>query len=762
MVIKEQTNRQIFYTERASVSVLTAVKELSDYLEKRRLKNYSKRKFVIGKACGLPQENDLAKIKNADGFLIKTYGDSICICGKTDEGTLFGTYYFIERYLGVEWLNDSCEYFESPAQSSDYIEEIYDFSAYMRFLHSHLGFNEKYRARQRLNYTVGDVNDRPSYGGLRGIKFAFSWGLFGHTFEVLLPYEKYYEAHPEWYSFDSRHFGENHRYQICLTNPEVLKIVTENVLAYLKANPDCKIISVSQNDAYADFSNNACMCENCRKIYERDGNYSAVLIEFVNKVARKVKEQFPNVFVHTFAYHNTEEPPKTVIPEDNVIVQFCLHLPFGYSITENNGVALRERRKFENWKRIAKHVFVWTYICDHSWYFAPIGNFRSLYENTVYFLKNGVLGLFQQENYDYTVGEFSDLRGYLTAKLLNYPNSTYEEYLGYIQTYLVGVFGAGGKYIGEYLKLLDEKFYHLDYYGLSPQEKLRFFGDEQFVARGKELYQKALSETSDEKLKERILNNRLQLDFCDLCCMYLAKNECAENSQTYRAAHRAFYEKQKNSGVTYYKENNILPDLSRIDFDKSPFELSQKDKTLYLKEGEWTKEYESGDITNEADRKFKFTFSLFVKGRDLSIRINVSDSEIYFNNNNLTDWAQDCIEVYISEVFNRTSKKQAGDYAYRVNADGKHYAFGHDEKLSCVNVTKSNNGYYAELTIKLDRPICETEKIGFEIMAHDFGRNGEYLATRYWNALKFSAVCDRPDFYGIVALNGGRIQEKEM
>lgn len=61
MVMKEQTNRQIFYTERASVSVLTAVKELSDYLEKRRLKNYSKRKFVIGKACGLPQENDLAK-----------------------------------------------------------------------------------------------------------------------------------------------------------------------------------------------------------------------------------------------------------------------------------------------------------------------------------------------------------------------------------------------------------------------------------------------------------------------------------------------------------------------------------------------------------------------------------------------------------------------------------------------------------------------------------------------------------------------------
>jgi hypothetical protein len=40
--------------------------------------------------------------------------------------------------------------------------------------------DQKYRARQRLNYTVGDVNDKLAYGGLRGIKFAFSWGYFGH------------------------------------------------------------------------------------------------------------------------------------------------------------------------------------------------------------------------------------------------------------------------------------------------------------------------------------------------------------------------------------------------------------------------------------------------------------------------------------------------------------------------------------------------------------------------------------------------------
>lgn len=752
MAIIQQAKRRIIYADGSSESVLTAVKELFDYLEKQSGTIPENQKFIIGKACGYPKKKDLLKIKNADSFIIKSYGDSICICGKTDEGTLFGTYSFIERYIGVEWLNDNCECFKEPLPLPENVEETYDFSAYMRFLHSRLGFNEKFRARQRLNYTVGDVNDVPAYGGLRGIKFAFSWGLFGHTFEVLLPYEKYYVEHPEWYSFDPRHYGENHRYQICLTNPEVLKIVTENVLNYLKEHPDCKIISVSQNDAYDDFANNACMCENCRKIYERDGNYSAVLIEFVNKVARKVKESFPKVYVHTFAYHNTEDPPKTVVPEDNVIVQFCLHLPFGYSITENNEISAKERKKFVEWQRIAKHVFVWTYICEHSWYFAPIGNFRSLYENTAFFLKNGVYGLFQQENYDYTIGEFSDLRGYLTAKLFNYPNSTYEEYLGYIRAYLNGFFGAGGEYIFEYLKLLDEKFYHLNYSALSPEEKLHFFGDETFVARGKELYKEALEKTSDETLRERILKNRLQLDFCDLCRMYLTKGEDSQKAEEYRNAHRAFYEKQSASGVTHYKENNKLPDLSRIDFDKSPFELSQKDKTIYLKEGVHTEEYECGDTTSEIDDGFKFTFSLLAEKRSLTATIEVSDDEIYCNNDNITDWAQDCVEIYVSEGFNRTNKKNIGDYTYRVNADGKAYAFGHDEKIKEICSEKIEKGYRVRISVELDRPISEIEKIGFEIMVHNFDKNGKYCATRYWNALKFSAVSDRPDFYGIVAV----------
>ena len=539
-------NIAICYASNPSPSILTAKEELCSYLTKKSSSFTYVNKIQLGAINGLPKQEDLKKIKNHDGFLLKLYGDVLCICGKTDEGTLFGTYHFIEKYIGVEWLTPDCEIFKEGLFIAKSLEEVVDFSAYMRWNHCLVGANEKYRARQRLNYTVGDINDNPAYGGLRGIKFAFSWGLFGHTFEVLLPYEKYYVEHPEWYSFAETHYGENHRYQICLTNPEVFEIVTKNALDYLEQNPDCRIISISQNDSYSDFENNYCVCDGCRKIFEEDGSYAAVLLQFVNKVARRIKEKFPDVYVHTFAYHFTEKPPKTVVPDDNVIVQFCLHLPFGYSLTEDNAISNQERIKYDSWRKICDKVFVWTYICDHSWYFAPIGNFKSLYENTAYFLQTGAFGLFQQENRDYTVGEFSFLRGYLTSKLFQNPNMSYEEYCGYMQMYLNGYYGNGGKYIYEYLQLLDDKYYHVEYERLSLKEKLEFFGDEKFIQRGKELYNKALSSVDDSLYVERIKANRLQLDFCELCYLYLKQEDSENSKQNTLKSMRRFIINKKN------------------------------------------------------------------------------------------------------------------------------------------------------------------------------------------------------------------------
>ena len=274
-----------------SEQLLTAKQELEHYLLCYYKNSLDKTRYSI--FIGFNNElitNKLRNISDNEGFVIFSYNGNIYISGKSETGSLYGTYYFIENYLGVDWLTTDQEIFIEP-KNVESIDIEYNFPTILRFCHSFNGLNPVFRTRQRCNFTVGDINDFPSYGGVRGLKFAFSWGLFGHTFELFIPYEKYYVNHPEYFSFHPSHPGENHRYQICLTNPEVLDIVTKEVLDYLDNNPGVKIISVSQNDSYFDYENNYCVCDNCKKIFEQEGAYSGVLLQFVNKVAEKVKER---------------------------------------------------------------------------------------------------------------------------------------------------------------------------------------------------------------------------------------------------------------------------------------------------------------------------------------------------------------------------------------------------------------------------------------------------------------------------------------
>ena len=78
----------------------------------------------------------------------------------------------------------------------------------------------------------------------------------------------------------------------CLTNPDVLEIVTEAVLAELKPHPRRENISVSQND-----NDQYCRCAKCAALDEREGTPMGSLLTFVNAVADEVAKQYPQVKV---------------------------------------------------------------------------------------------------------------------------------------------------------------------------------------------------------------------------------------------------------------------------------------------------------------------------------------------------------------------------------------------------------------------------------------------------------------------------------
>ena len=62
---------------------------------------------------------------------------------------------------------------------------------------------------------------------------------FCHTFYPLVPPEKYFDAHPEWYSLVNgkrTHDGA----QLCLSNPQLRDFMVERVKEWLREAPDAE------------------------------------------------------------------------------------------------------------------------------------------------------------------------------------------------------------------------------------------------------------------------------------------------------------------------------------------------------------------------------------------------------------------------------------------------------------------------------------------------------------------------------------------
>ncbi len=677
----------------------------------------------------------LEKVIYDDGFIIQTEGNRLLICGKTAAGTLYGVYDFLEKFLGVEWYTPSVETV-LPTADNIVADVVYDFPCRIRIAHGYNMWDQPFRARKRLSFTVGETNNKPAYGNLRGIEFAFSWGLFGHTHEVFVPYKKYFREHPEYFSFADGHYGEDGRYQLCLTNSDVYEIILKRTMDYLEEHPTCKIVSISQNDSFDYFTNNYCKCKNCMELAEREGAYSAVNLQLVNRIADEVAKKYPEVMIHTFCYKYTQTPPKMMKARDNVIVQLCISLDYGVSLVDELGADVKEY--VDSWRDKAKNLYIWTYPCLHWAYGAPIGNFKRIYENTKYLLDMGVYGIFQQENHDYFPCNFSDLRFYLLAKMFVEPTMTYETYVGYIQKFCNAVYGKAGEYIFEYIRLLDALFEGYKTYDN------KVYDNKEFIEKSKKLWGKALSAETGE-CAERIEKLSTQFDFAQACYLYSHKEKGEIPQEEYVAVNKRYWSALKDAGIKLYKENCKLLNLDIIDYTRSPTSCGVRRKVVNISKGKEMQIADANSNPNVTD--FDFDFAVEKNGNVFIVDINVQDKAPFTTNNeNMNDWEQDSVEFFVSETCSKLEKISEGDYKVRVNADGKFTAFGSEHKVQFCDCRTTCDGYNIKIGFLLP-DACK--KIGFEIMAHNM-QDGKYINTRYWNACPQLLVPTNPSVYGII------------
>ncbi|HRO46486.1 DUF4838 domain-containing protein [Agriterribacter sp.] len=364
-----------------------------------------------------------------DGFRVVHNNHTLQVVTGGGKGSIYAIVSLLERYCGVSYWGEN-EY--SLTQTSTLQIPVVDFTEIPSF-----------RYRQSQNYAMATDSVYRNWMRLKTPGELFAGNLWVHTFDFLLPSAVYGDAHPEYYSYFNgrRHPGKASQW--CLSNPEVLEIVTLRLDSVFKAHPDKHIISVSQNDGNYTF----CQCEKCKAVDDYEGAHSGSLIHFMNKLA----ERFPDKEISTLAYLYSMKPPRHVKPAKNVNIMLC-------SIDCDREVTLKENasgRAFaealEGWSAITENIFVWDYGINFDNYLVPFPNFHVLGENMRLFHKNNTSMHFSQIASS-RGGDFAELRTWLVSKLMWNVNRN-EDSL--IQIFLNGYYGNAAPYLYQYIKLME-------------------------------------------------------------------------------------------------------------------------------------------------------------------------------------------------------------------------------------------------------------------------------------------------------------------
>lgn len=414
-------------------------------------------------------------------WVVRTLGNDLIVTGGRPRGTLYGVYDFLENEVGVHWLDRDVEVvprrptlavaaLDRRAKPAFRIRNNYPTS-----------LNEvemRFRVRNRQNYHGANVGDLPtsffdSYGGREYLGGPYHC----HNLGLYLPAEKHFAEHPEYYALDTKGIrvppvgADIHRIAltggICLTHPEVRKIILANMLDLIAADrrefppgrtaspdqPPPTLYDVSQQD-----NSVVCHCPTCRTLVEREGSESAPLIDFINELADGVRERYPEIKLQTFAYMWSQIPPRTLRPRDNVVIRWCdwyatsgdqrdpepwhpLTAPVNAWRAEN----LRQ------WSAIASAgLHVWDYGQPFAWPGFPFALAPMLAEDLRLFADNHAFAVFLQTGGtvpwlpagDLATGNapchFSPLYNWLACQLMLDPRKAVEPL---IDTFMAGYYG---------------------------------------------------------------------------------------------------------------------------------------------------------------------------------------------------------------------------------------------------------------------------------------------------------------------------------
>ena len=347
-----------------------AAKELTAYFEKMTGTAEVGFETKVGTLSAFPGEvpgaakTALAKTSNREAAWTSFDGTTLWIVGKDETAELYATYRFLERELGVRWFQAPVK--EDPGEYVPHAERI--------VLKPFVRCEEPFSSVRRLDQTGAPAWPLPKKGMTCAIRNGFqvapSYGgrvPYGRddaqnawfiprvphwrqqiggdhlTFVKPLGGGDRFAEHPEYFALvnGERTKGGKHMNQYCLSNPEVIRLTADWLIAELE-----KTGGVGQfNFGQVDTPHGSCQCagslamdgENERKSTASRPSHTTRFVKAVNQVCARVFERFPRADLSIWAYSSYRELPEDVRPDPRLKLYFCSHQRcYGHALDDPN------------------------------------------------------------------------------------------------------------------------------------------------------------------------------------------------------------------------------------------------------------------------------------------------------------------------------------------------------------------------------------------------------------------------------------------
>ena len=438
--------------------------------------------LLIGDTMMARQNGIDATMLKPEEWRIQSVGESLIFAGGRSRGTVYAVCEFLEEQIGVLRLDPFTEVIPSkPTLTIAAVDRSGRPAFPMRMMFTGFPYGhpagggpliEQFQIANKNN-----INGRITSGDHARM---IPSGV--HTFGSFISSKEFAATHPEYFGMDATgerltdDMGAPSAWtQLCVTNEDVRRItlerskkfiVDERAAAIKEGREPARMLVLSQNDN----TTNLCLCPNCKAVADRAGSESGPQLEFVNHIARGLKDEFPDVLVQTEAYNFTLTAPKTVQAEANVVVRFCDN--YGFSDLTHPLAHPRNDRPmklFAGWQEQHCKLGVWDYwrvFQQHPpGFFAPSTNVRAIRDDIRMFHNSGVelmtieaedlfgAGINDQST-SADMQSFMPLRIWLGLKLMDDPNKDLNTLL---DTFCHGYYGPAAKPMRALLERIEDR-----------------------------------------------------------------------------------------------------------------------------------------------------------------------------------------------------------------------------------------------------------------------------------------------------------------